>query len=121
MIKILIVEDEVIIAESLKLDLEDQGLNVVGCASSSKETFRLIEEEDPDLLLLDIYLNDENDGIEIARKAQKLNSRINVIFVTGYAYATHSEQLDGIKYLTFLEKPVNVKQLIKAIELYDKE
>jgi CheY-like chemotaxis protein len=77
-IKILIVEDELVIAEDLKDTLEDLGYEVVGIAISAREALAMIEEKSPDLALLDVQIKGGRDGIELAAD---INERYHLPFI----------------------------------------
>jgi len=64
--RVLVVEDEQIVAEDLKMTLEDLGYVVVGIASSGERAIDLADSERPDLILMDIMLAGEMDGISAA-------------------------------------------------------
>lgn len=70
-VKIFIIEDEVIAAESLKLDLENLGYQVIGKANSQEKVLPKIKENRPDLILMDIRIKGDIDGIELAKKLIK--------------------------------------------------
>jgi len=82
--KILIVEDERIVAEDIRTKLEYVGYVVAGIASSGEEALKKTEKLQPDLVLMDIVLEGKMDGIEAA--AQIL-SRFNipVVYLTAYS------------------------------------
>ena len=65
--RILVVEDDRIIARSLRLILEQLGYEVTALASTGQAAIREAEETKPDLILMDIVLDGEMDGIEAAR------------------------------------------------------
>ena len=115
MIKILIVEDEVLVAESLKMDLQDVGLDVCGWASEANEALSMIESQNPDLILMDIYISSEIDGIDVAKRALKMNSDVKIIFVTGYNRTSFIDKLVDVKYEGILEKPVRAYDIIDVI------
>jgi len=83
-IKVLIVEDEAIVADDLKGTLQNWGHTVLGIASSGEEAIQMAAEQRPDLVLMDIVLRGDADGIETAAQ---LRGRfdIPVIFVTAHA------------------------------------
>ncbi|MDP2283374.1 MAG: response regulator, partial [Pseudohongiella sp.] len=82
--KILIVEDETIVAMDIKRRLEKLGYQVTGLAAKAKQALELVENDQPDIILMDIHLNDTLDGIDIANQIN-LKYRIPVIFVTAYS------------------------------------
>jgi CheY-like chemotaxis protein len=82
-LRILIVEDEILIALELESLLRDYGQEVVGCAASSAEAAELAETLCPDLAFVDIHLADGPTGIEVARRLAARG--IAVLFMTANA------------------------------------
>jgi len=82
--KILVVEDERILALSLKKKLEKLGFTVTGTASTGKEAIDNVNKEKPDLVLMDIVLKGNMDGIETAQEIITLCD-IPIIYLTAYA------------------------------------
>lgn len=82
--KILVVEDEVITAEHIKLALKNQGYQVVGLVISGEEAISKVENTDVDLVLMDINLKGKIDGVEAAEEIRDHHS-IPVIFLTAYS------------------------------------
>ncbi|MGL3608598.1 response regulator [Rhizobium sp. G187] len=79
--KIMIVEDEALLALELEFEVEAAGHSVVGTAPSRNAAFDLIEQGQPDFAFVDVHLNDGPTGIEIG---ERLSERgIPFIFVTG--------------------------------------
>jgi len=83
-VKILIVEDEMILAMGLKMKLEDFGYLVTDLAPSGLQAIESVEKEQPDLILMDIVLKGDMDGIDTAKSIVKLYD-IPIIFLTAYA------------------------------------
>jgi PAS domain S-box-containing protein len=81
--KILITEDAMIVAEDLAVTIQDLGYQVVGIASTGEEAIQIAEKELPGLILMDINLAGDMDGIETS---EHIRSRfdIPVVFVTAY-------------------------------------
>lgn len=79
--KILIVEDEVLLAMELESELETNGHTVIGLAMSSREAFSILNQSVPDFAFVDIHLKDGPSGIEVGRRLTKLD--IPFVFVTG--------------------------------------
>ncbi|MEB3213518.1 MAG: ATP-binding protein [Leptolyngbyaceae bacterium] len=115
LVRILIVEDEYIIAANLRENLESLNYQVLDIASTAEEAIAKATQLRPNLVLMDIRLQGEHDGIEAAEEIwQQL--KIPVIYVTG-----HSDQstLDRAKVtfpFGYLLKPVREKELCVAIE-----
>ncbi len=116
MIKILIVEDELIIAEDLANSLRKMNYEVSGIAKDYFVAMRLIEQNIPDLMLLDINLGGKKDGIELA---QELNQKykIAIIFTTSYADSATLERAKKVNPINYLVKPFTPDQLFTAIEI----
>jgi two-component system, cell cycle sensor histidine kinase and response regulator CckA len=112
----LIAEDEFVVAESLRVEIESMGYEVVGMASSGKETIDLARQEKPDLVLMDIKLIGGMDGIETAiHLRQKLD--IPVLFLTALADDSILEQAKLAEPLGYLVKPYERKGLRANIEM----
>src|SRR6266542_483319 len=71
--KILIVEDEFIVADDLQLTLERAGFHVEGIAASVPEAREMIKKKKPGLVLLDIHLKGKLSGIELAKELKEEN------------------------------------------------
>ncbi len=113
---ILIVEDELIVAESLSLDLQRKGYAISGIVSSGEEAINAVNLKLPDIILMDIMLKGPLDGIETNRAIQNLRS-VPVIYITAFSDRATIERakLDE-KPLHYLVKPIRLKDLVKTIE-----
>jgi len=80
----LIVEDEILIALALEADLKDLGFEVCGLAANATQAIAMAIKDEPDLAVMDIYLNGARDGIETARVLRDLCG-VRVVFVTAYS------------------------------------
>ena len=83
-LRILIVEDEILIALELESLLQDLGHDVVGIASSSKDALALGQEAQPDLAFVDIHLADGPTGVDVARQLTAQH-QVTVLFMTANA------------------------------------
>ncbi len=83
-LRILIVEDELLIALELESLLQDMGHDVVGIASSSGRAFAMAAELEPDLAFVDIHLSDGPTGIDVARRLTGGHD-VTVLFMTANA------------------------------------
>ncbi|NPV00807.1 MAG: response regulator [Brevinematales bacterium] len=113
--KILLVEDEIIIASSIRKWLEELNYSVIGIAPSAEKAMVLIDEQLPELILMDIVLQGDADGIELADRIQKKYS-IPIIFLTAYSDENTLERARISGPYGYLLKPVNPKDLTIAIE-----
>ncbi|MBE9575460.1 LytR/AlgR family response regulator transcription factor [Flavobacterium proteolyticum] len=114
MTKILIVEDQVLIANYIKNLLNDNGLNGVELAFTVEEATEKMNLNKPDIVLLDINLNGKDTGILWAKEFVE-NSQI--IFITGQTEKETMLKAFEVNPVTYLTKPVKESDLIAAIEL----
>lgn len=114
--QILIVEDEWIVAEDIKMSLQKLGYTVSGEASSGEEAIKKVEELHPDLVLMDIKLCGEMDGIEAA---SKIRSRLDipVIYLTAHADQKTLERAKKTEPYGYVLKPFEDRELHTAIEM----
>lgn len=122
--RILIVEDEGILRVGTTLQLMSLGFEVIGHFQSGEEAIKNITDLNPDLILMDIKLAGEINGIETVRQIQK---KIDVPVVYLSAYSNHEliEKAETTKPFRYLIKPLDEMELKftidKAIESYEKE
>jgi len=114
--KILIVEDEIIVAFDLRQTLENIGYEVVGTVTSYDEIIACINEKKVDLILMDIYLNDGDDGVKIAREINE-SFEIPVIFLTGHSDTETFKRAKKTNPFGFIVKPFNERDLRLNIEI----
>lgn len=108
--RILVVEDEIIIAMCLAMELEQAGYQICQTISTGEEAVEIVQQHPPDVILMDIRLAGELDGIEAARQIQA-SSPIPIIFMTGYPDKTIEEQARAVNPLGFFTKPVALHAL----------
>lgn len=121
MLKILLVEDETIIAANMTKILEKMGYEVIGSTMDSEKTIRTLEAEkagnhQPDLILLEINLSGKLDGIDLA---EEINKRfdIPIIFTANYTDIATVERAKKVNPINYLIKPIRPEQLYIAIEI----
>ncbi len=112
---ILIVEDEAIIALDLKSILTGIGYNVVGIAASGEEAIEFAKEASPDLILMDIILKGQLDGIEAAAEILD-NLGIPVIYMTANADAATIERARKTEPYGYILKPLNTRDIHSNID-----
>lgn len=115
-IKILIVEDEILIAEDISFDLTEMGFNVVDIAISDKECFSAFDQYSPDVLIMDIKIKGKLNGIEVVNSLKK-NHSIPVIYLSSNTDSKTLKEAVDSQPQAFLTKPYNKKELKLAIEL----
>ena len=114
--KILIVEDEQLIAHSIERSLFKAGYSVPAMATSAQEAYEQIEQTRPDLVLMDIHIQGPSDGIETARTIRE-RYHLPVIYLTAHADADTLERAKITEPLGYLVKPVNHANLPSSIEM----
>ncbi len=115
-IKILIVEDEMIIGAKVSMFLTELGYEVAGILPRAEEALLQIEGNKPDIVLLDIQLTGEMDGIALAKILQ-IEHQIPVIFLTANSDDTTFNRAKEAKPYAFLAKPFKKLDLQRALEL----
>ena len=115
-IHILIVEDDMIIGNHISIVLAQAGYEVMGIMPSGESALVQIEATPPDLILMDISLKGELDGIETA-KYIKDNFGIPLIFLTANSDQSTFKRAKEARPLAFIAKPFNATSLVRAIEL----
>jgi CheY-like chemotaxis protein len=113
--RILVVEDDRIIARSLVMILERLGCEVAALASTGQAAIREAEETKPDLVLMDIVLDGEMDGIEAARVILSHVS-IPIIYLTAFADHATRQRAAVTGPFGFLSKPIIKNDLHHMIE-----
>lgn len=114
-LRVLIVEDEAIIALYLKRQLIAEGWEVAGIAATGRDAMRMALEGKPDVVLMDISLSGAMDGIEAARGIRS-SSGPPVVFCTSYDDADIRDRASAAGALAFLSKPVDIKALRAIVE-----
>ncbi|MHB8054368.1 MAG: response regulator [Candidatus Aminicenantales bacterium] len=114
--RILIVEDEIIIAMEIQIRLEHEGFDVCGIAASGEKAVLIAREKSPDLVLMDITLRGELDGLETAGLIQK-ERPIPVIFLSASDNQTVLHQIHERNLGDIIAKPFRESDLFAAIRL----
>lgn len=115
-IKILIAEDEMIIAADIASQLGKMGYELAGISTRGEDVLKLLESMRPDIILMDIALRGKMDGVETAVQILQ-HHRIPVIFVTSNADDATFQRAKTAKPYAFIAKPFQQKDLQRAIEI----
>jgi DNA-binding LytR/AlgR family response regulator len=115
-LKILVVEDEMLIGAKIAMFLSELGYEVTAILPRAEEALVHIVENKPDLALLDVQLKGEMDGITLAELLQKQHS-LPIIFLTANSDDATFQRAKGAKPFAFLAKPFRKTELQRAIEL----
>jgi DNA-binding LytR/AlgR family response regulator len=116
LIKILIVEDEMLIGAKISMQLTNLGYEVTGILPRGEEAIIHVEENKPDIILLDIHLKGKLDGIETALQIKKI-ADIPIIFLTANSDEATFNRAKISKPQAFISKPYKQLDLQRAIEL----
>jgi CheY-like chemotaxis protein len=115
-VKVLIVEDEVIVAEDVRAKLVSRGYEVTGIVDTFDKALESVKVNRPDVLILDIRIKGEITGVETAIiLASQVEKPIPVVFLTA---SSESEipVLKAVESYTFVTKPFTDESLFQAIE-----
>jgi len=114
--KILVVEDEGIIAKDIQMSLRHLGYEVPSTVASGEQAIKKAEVEKPDLILMDIVLQGEMDGIEAATR---IRSRfdIPVIYLTSYSDKETMERAKGTEPYGYILKPFDESKVDTTIKM----
>lgn len=115
-LKILVIEDEPLIADHIEQCLIDEGFKSAGIADNFNEAKELLQKENPDLILLDINLGDGPDGIDIAHYIN-LHYKKPFIFISSNTDAKTLERVKLSNPFGFIIKPFKAKELKTQINL----
>lgn len=114
--KVLVVEDERVVAKDLTLTLEGMGYQVVGSAASRDEALAVCAKEVPDIVLMDIRIKGPIDGIDTAKELLDLYG-LHVIYLTAHADVASIDRAKRTRPHAYLLKPVKAGELQGAIEI----
>jgi len=113
---IMLVDDEVIIRMKLEEALASLGYSVVGVAASGEEAIKKARDLKPDLIIMDIVLPGEMDGIDAADRIRS-ELGIGVVFITGYDDEKYLERAKYVKPFGYIFKPYNIREIRASIEI----
>jgi DNA-binding LytR/AlgR family response regulator len=115
-VKILVVEDEMIIGAKISMQLATLGYEVTGILPRGEEAILHVEENKPDIVLLDINLKGKLDGIETASQLQ-LKNNTPIIYLTANSDEATFNRAKSTRPFAFISKPFKQLDLQRAIEL----
>jgi len=115
-VKILVVEDELMIAAHLCMILEEQGYEPIDANGSREQAIQILESDKPDLAILDINLFNKPDGIEIGAQIKK-KYQIPFIFLTSNSDKETIQSAKQVNPAAYLIKPFHQNDIFAAIEI----
>jgi two-component system KDP operon response regulator KdpE len=121
--KILVVEDDAVVAKALSMTLNARGYQVL-VAADSCEAIKLVREQDPDMMLVDVGLQPDLggarlcDGFQVAQWLQRAHARkIPSIIISGSDKPAYKRQAASVGAEAFMAKPLDSATLVESIEL----
>jgi DNA-binding NarL/FixJ family response regulator len=111
--RVLIVEDQYFVAMDCEQHLRDAGFECVGFATTAAEAVALAERDEPDLIIMDIRLADDVDGVQAAIRIYEMFG-IRSIFASGHADSVVRKAAERAHPLGWLDKPYSGNDLVRA-------
>ncbi|MBI4813463.1 MAG: response regulator [Methanobacterium sp.] len=112
----MLVEDEIIVAADVKNRLENMGYSVLGIFDTGEEAIQKAGELKPNLVLMDIVLKGEMDGIDAAQNIRELYD-IPIIYLTAYSDEKTLERAKVTEPFGYVLKPFEDREIQSAIEM----
>lgn len=112
---VLIVEDDMIISMVLEQMIKKVGYEVIDKATTGKKAIKLALNLSPDIILMDIQLKDDIDGITAMQKIRE-SSSVPVIYITGNSDPYYRSRAKETNYVDYLVKPIQMEDLQASIE-----
>jgi DNA-binding NarL/FixJ family response regulator len=115
-VRVLIVEDEPVIAENIAMYLNNNDFKVSGIAYDIDEARRQLLQNTPDVVLMDINLGCDEDGIDMATFINK-NYSIPLLFLTAYTDKKTIDRAKEVEPAAYVVKPFNERALLASLEI----
>src|SRR5882672_7073355 len=112
----LIIEDESLIAEDLEERLSGLGFSVIASVGSAEEGVAIALRERPELILMDIRLSGEKDGVQAAEEIRR-QLDVSIVFLTAYSDTLTVERARGTDHDGFILKPFQGRELQSTIDV----
>jgi len=112
--KIIVVEDERIIAIDLMQLFQSEGYEIISIENTAESALVMINKEKPDLVVIDIMLMGKMDGISLAQEISKIGD-IPIIYVTAYNEKKIMDRAMKTKPIAYIMKPILDEDLMKAV------
>jgi CheY-like chemotaxis protein len=112
----LIVEDEILIAEELRERLSRLGFSVIAAVDSAEEGIAIATRESPDLVLMDIRLRGEKDGVQAAQEIRQ-QVDVPIVYLTAYSDRLTVDRAKATEHDAYILKPFHRSELQTTIEV----
>lgn len=122
-IKIMIVEDETIVALEIKKSLIKLGFNITNSVTNYYDAIAFVLEDEPDIIIMDINLNNSRDGIETATDIKKVKPAVDILYLTAFNDNETLKRASLTNPVGYLLKPYSFEELKTTLYLaiYKKE
>jgi DNA-binding NtrC family response regulator len=114
-LRVLVVEDEVLIADYIALELEDAGHEVIGTPASAAEALAILSSQSADLVLCDISLKGGRDGIQLVEDIRSSGITSPHAFISGSGDPETRARAEATRPLAFLQKPFAYQKLLTVL------
>lgn len=117
MAKIAIIDDDPDILDASSLVLTSKGHEVI-TASNPDDGYKIVKEQSPDLIILDVMMNEPDDGFFLAQKFRKEKVKVPIIMYTSISKTTGMDfgKSDLVPVDEYVEKPISPDELIEKVE-----
>lgn len=114
-LNVLIVEDSLSFALELELLVQSIGYQVIGRADNAKKALAIIQEQEPDFILMDIDIKGDMNGLELGNKIRHL--KIPILYITSFGTQEYYERAQSSNMIGYLVKPIDKLSLRSSIQL----
>ncbi|MBL7943257.1 MAG: response regulator [Flavobacteriales bacterium] len=114
--EILIVEDDLVVRSNLEILLSELGYRITGFANNAMDALVLFSSRNPDLVIADIGLTGEVDGIELVKRMTEIK-RVPIVFLTAHASEDVFERAKSALPFAYITKPIDRVNLERTIDL----
>jgi len=115
-LKVLVVEDDLLIGADIKRSIQLLGYAVIGVVSTGEQVLEMMETVEPDVIVMDIVLKGRLNGIDTAMRIHKRRP-VPIIFLTAYGDEITRQKVLQVKPCGYIIKPFHLDELRRAIEV----
>ena len=120
-IEILIVEDQALVAKELQSSLIELGYSVIASVSNALDAVDICKSSNVDIVLMDIYIKGDTDGIDTAHQIRKIKNNISIIYTTALSDNETIQRAINTNPSSYLIKPIQAQELSIALQIARKK